>query len=90
LRFADDIILFAETEDKLKNFLEYLNRERKKDGKRMNQKKTKKMCNEIARRPGQGISIMGEHLEEIDQYKYLGRLLTLNNEQRITSGHHTA
>jgi len=93
LRFADDIILFAETEGELKNLLEDLNREGKKDGMKLNKKKTKIMCNEVARRqPRQGISIDGEQLEEVDQYKYLGRLLTSGNEmakeieQRITSG----
>jgi hypothetical protein len=49
LRFADDIILFAETEHKLKNLLDDLNTEGKKVGMKMNKKKTKIMCNEIAR-----------------------------------------
>ena len=48
LRFADDIILFAKTEEELKNLLEDLNREGKKDGMEMNKKKTKIMCNEVA------------------------------------------
>ena len=93
LRFADDIILFAKTEEELKNLLEELNREGKKGGMEMNKKKTKIMCNEVARRRQRyGISIDGEHLEEVDQYKYLGRLLTPGNEmakeidQRIKSG----
>jgi hypothetical protein len=58
LRFADDIILFAETEG-LTNLLEDLNREGKTDC--MNKKKTKNMINKVARRrPRQGISIDGE------------------------------
>jgi hypothetical protein len=37
LRYAHaDIMLFAETEEELKSLLEYLNREGKKDGMRMN------------------------------------------------------
>ena len=50
LRFADDIILFAQSEEELKNLLEDLNREGRKDGMKMNKKKTKIMCNEMARR----------------------------------------
>jgi hypothetical protein len=36
LRFADYIILFAETVGKLRNLLEDVNREGKKDGMKMN------------------------------------------------------
>ena len=49
LRFADDIILFAESEEKLKDMLEDLNNEGKRDGMKLNKKKTKIMCNEEAR-----------------------------------------
>ena len=59
----------------------------------MNKKKTKIMCNVTARKKQRvGIAINGEKLEEVDEYKYLGRLLTPANEmeteinQRITSG----
>ena len=36
VRFADDIVLFAESEEQLKNMLEELNKERKKDGMKLN------------------------------------------------------
>ena len=49
LRFADDIILFAESEEKLKDMLEDLNNEGKRDGMKLTKKKTKIMCNEVAR-----------------------------------------
>lgn len=93
LRFADDIILFANTEDELQELLKELNEEGKKDGMKLNKKKTKIMCNEIARMKNRkGIKIDGEIIEEVDEYKYLGKLLTPRNEmsvemnQRITSG----
>ena len=93
LRFADDIILFASAEDHLQELISQLDTEGKKDGMKMNKKKTKIMCNEIARKhPRQGITIDGEKLEEVNEYKYLGRMLTSSNElnveinQRITSG----
>ena len=92
LRFADDIILFAEKEEHLSTLLNNLNEEGRKDGMRMNKKKTKIMCNEIAkRRQRKGILIYGEQLEVVEEYKYLGRLLTPGNEmakeidERITS-----
>ena len=51
------------------------------------------MCNGVAKRQQKrGISVDGEQLEEVDEYMYLGRLLTPENEmakeidQRITSG----
>ena len=92
-RFADDIILFAESEEKLKGMLEDLNNEGKRDGMKLNREKTKIMCNEVARsRLRRGPMIDGEQLEEVTESKYLGRLVTSGNEvskeiaQRITSG----
>ena len=93
LRFADDIILFAESEEKLKDMLEDLNNKGKRDGMKLNKKKTKIMCNEVVRsRLRTGLMIDGEQLEEVTEYKYLGRLVTSGNDirkeiaQRITSG----
>ena len=60
---------------------------------KMNKKKTKIMCNEVARRRLRtGLMIDTEQLEEVTEYKYLGRLVTSGNEiskeigKRITSG----
>ena len=93
LRFVDDIILFAESEEKLKAMLEDLNSEGKRDGMKLNKNKTKIMCNEVARsRLRTRVMIDGEQLEEVAEYKYLGRLVTsckyISKEiaQRITSG----
>ena len=64
LGFADDIVLFANTGDTLQQLLEELNTEAKKDGTKMNKKKTKIMCNEVAKkRPRTGITIAGEKME---------------------------
>ena len=68
LRFADNIILFAESEEKLKDMLEDLNNEGKRDRMKLNKKKTKIMCNEVARsRLRTGVMIEGEHLEEVTE-----------------------
>ena len=50
LRFADDIMLFAEGEDKLKDMLEDLNNKGKRGGMKLSKKKTKIICNEVARK----------------------------------------
>ena len=66
LRFADDIVVFAESEEKLKDMLEDLNNEGKRDGMKLNKKKTKIMCNEVARsRLRTGVMIDGEQVEEV-------------------------
>ena len=72
--------------------LEDLNNKGKKDGMKLNRKKTKIMRHEVARRrPRTGVMIDGEQLEEVPEYKYLGRLVTSCNDiskelaQRITS-----
>ena len=71
LRFADDIILFAESEEKLRDMLKYLINEGKRDGMKLNKKKTKIMCNEVARsRLRTGVMIDGGQLEELTEYKY--------------------
>ena len=93
LRFADDIMMFAESEEKLKDMLEDLNNEGKRDGMKLHKEKTKIMCNEVVRsRLRTGVMIDREQLEEVTEYKYLGRLVTSGNDiskqisQRIISG----
>ena len=81
LRFADGNILFSNTEEQLQELMKPLNEEGKKDGMRMNEKKTKVMCNEIAKKQtSSGISLDGVKLEEVEEYKYLGKVLTPKNE----------
>jgi hypothetical protein len=63
--------LFAESEEQLEITLNDLNTEGKKDGMKINKMKTKVMCNEVARRRRRnGISVDGERLEEVEEYKY--------------------
>ena len=70
MRFADDFILFAQTEEKLKVPISELNTEGKRDAMKMNERKTKIVCNDIARRRKRnGISIDGEQLEEVEECK---------------------
>ena len=47
----------------------------------MNKNKTKTMCNKPRRRrPRLGIVVDDETLEEVNEYKYLGRLMTPGSE----------
>ena len=66
LRYSDDIILFVESEEKLKDFLKDLNNKGKRDGKKLHKKKTKILCNRVARtRLRTGVMIGGDQLEEV-------------------------
>ena len=58
LRFADDIILFAESEEQLARMLNDLNTEGKRDGMKINKKKTKVMCNEVASRKKRNVVLV--------------------------------
>ena len=70
LRFADDIMLLAESEEKLKDMLEDLKNEGKRDGMKLNKKKTKITCHDVARsRLRTGVMIDREHVEEVTEYK---------------------
>ena len=54
LRFENNIILFAESEGKLRSLLEDLNEQEKKDGMKSNKKI---MCNGTARRQRKGVQM---------------------------------
>ena len=49
LRFDDDMILFAKSENELEKILEELNVEGKRDRMELNKRKTNIKCNKIAR-----------------------------------------
>ena len=60
LSFASDIILFADCERKLEYMLEDLNNEGARDRMKLNTKKTKIVCKEVARsRLRTGVMIYG-------------------------------
>ena len=83
LRFADDITLFTESEEQLGRLLNDLNEAGKKDGMKMNERKTKIMCNEVARRKRRkGISIDGEQLEEVEEYYTLEEMRWLEKSTK--------
>lgn len=79
LRYADDVILIANTKTDLKVMLEELDDEAKKIGLKMNYNKTKTMTN-----TDENTAItMGENtIEQVGEYIYLGQLIKLNKENQ--------
>ena len=77
LAFADDLILFGQTQQDLQYNLSILNRELMKKGLKINSKKTKTMV--ISReQKSHAIKLNGEVLEQVDTYKYLGVVISSN------------
>ena len=77
LAFADDLVIFGNTEQDLQHNLNILNRELKKRGLKINPNKTKSML--ISREHNEHeIKLEGETLEQVDSYKYLGVIIKSN------------
>ncbi|XP_028168072.1 uncharacterized protein LOC114358336 [Ostrinia furnacalis] len=82
LRFADDIVLFAETANELEQMIQILDSKSKKVGLHMNINKTKIMTNHLR----QQINVSGLCIEYVNEYIYLGKQLsfgTKNNEDEV-------
>ena len=88
LRFADDIVLFANTPEKICNMINELARESEKAGLRLNPEKTRVISNGEEH----PIKLGKAPIDYTDEYIYLGQLMTQNNavnkevERRITNG----
>ncbi|GBP03806.1 LINE-1 retrotransposable element ORF2 protein [Eumeta japonica] len=76
LRFADDIVLFAEKPGTLQTTLQQLDGESKKAGLCMNLTKTKLMTNAVK----ENIVIGEENIEYVDEYIYLGQTISINDQ----------
>lgn len=75
LRFADDIVLFAETKEHLQNMIIDLERESQKVGLTMNASKTKALTNATE----EPIIINGIPIEYVKEYTYLGQQISTND-----------
>lgn len=88
LRFADDIVLFEEDPHKLQMMIEDLNKESKKIGLTLNIDKTKLLTNSIKTQ----IEIENQPLEYVDEYIYLGQIISHEDQttreikRRIANG----
>ena len=92
LRFADDIVIFANSPEQLQQMLKEINEASLKVGLSMNLKKTKVMHNEHIDGNFE-IKIDNNNIEVVDHYIYLGQLITMNSaskerevKRRITMG----
>lgn len=88
LRFADDIALFASSSDEMKEMIKKLAEGCKKVGLEINEQKTKIMTNANQNE----IWLEGQQIEYVEDYIYLGQLLSFRRKQekeidrRITNG----
>ena len=79
LRYADDTALVAESEEKLQAIVNIVKEESLKKGLKMNVKKTQTMV--VTRKenhPVIQIKVNGEVLKQVQNFKYLGQLITSN------------
>ena len=93
LRFADDIIIFANSIVELQEMLHDLNQASLEVGISMNLKKTKVMYNEFAEDVEEPTNIDSNEIEEVDHYIYLGQCISMDSaskeqeiKRRITLG----
>ena len=77
LRFADDIVLFVPTANELQIMLQDLSTASLKVGLAMNRSKTKVMTNSTKRR----VEVDGQEIHYVDEYIYLGQLVSFENRQ---------
>ncbi|KAI5716778.1 hypothetical protein M8J76_012324 [Diaphorina citri] len=78
LRFADDIVVFSNTYQELQEMLEELAREGRKVGLEVNINKTKIMSVNVRERDV--LRIGDKEIEEVDEFVYLGSLISKNDE----------
>ena len=78
LRFADDTLLMAESEEELQIIVDAVREESLEHGLRMNVKKTKTMVIRRNIKDGCKVSIKveGRELEQVERYTYLGQQIT--------------
>jgi Reverse transcriptase (RNA-dependent DNA polymerase) len=79
LRFADDIVLIANNGEEAKAMLNELNQESNKLGMKINMKKTKVMYNDYTNIIP--IHIGTQKVEKVNEYVYLGQLITMRNDK---------
>ena len=78
LRFADDTLLIAESEEELQKLVTQVEENSKEYGLEMNVKKTKTMVirRDVKEECNIKIKVNGKTLEQVKKYVYLGHLIT--------------
>ena len=77
LRYADDTVLIADSEDKLQRILSTAAEESERKGLQLNAKKTE--CMVVSKKnaiPKCNITCKGENIKQVDTFKYLGCTIT--------------
>ncbi|GFR99355.1 endonuclease-reverse transcriptase [Elysia marginata] len=75
-RYADDTVLLAESENDLQNLVTIIEEKSEQYGLMMNTMKTKVMVISKTEPPKVNIKVKGKCIEQIEQFKYLGQLIT--------------
>ena len=78
IRYADDTVLIADSEEKLQRLVERVDAAGEEMGLRINKKKTE--CLVISKRtaPACNIRIREEAIKQVDKFKYLGSVVTVD------------
>lgn len=77
IRYADDTVLIASTEQDLQALVDVVNRKSEEMGLRINVKKTKCMIvSKNKTKRNITITVNGEKIEQVDEFVYLGALIT--------------
>ena len=75
IRYADDTIILAESEQQLQHMIDKLVATCEQYGMAMNAKKTKTMIVEKTPEKQCEVNVKGQRLTQVKQYKYLGRTI---------------
>jgi hypothetical protein len=77
LRYADDTVLIATTEEDLQHILNMVNNESEEVGLKINNKKTFTMTiSKQQEPPACNITLCNQQLQQVDSFKYLGATIT--------------
>ena len=77
IRYADDTVLIADSEQKLQNLVQTLVQSSEERGLKLNISKTKVMVmSKVNGNTTTNIVVAGERLEQVERFKYLGSVMT--------------
>ena len=84
IRFADDTIVVAETEEELQKMIESINTACEEYGMALNAKKTKTMLiSKFDEDKTCKVQVNGTELEQVKKYKYLGTMVTSDGRSLV-------
>ena len=78
IRYADDTVLIADSEEKLQRLVERVDAAGEEMGLRINRKKTECMVMSKRTAPACNIRVRDEIIKQVDKFKYLGSMMTVD------------